>query len=361
MARLFTCGFELGEAIEQNAGVVDQSSLATIQSDYKRTGSYALKTNYGISATAGYVLIQSLPTQPDELYLRAAIMHGPSVAPGTVPHCFVALFDQTNCHLSVGIRNTDSRLVLRRGGTGLTGQTAGTTLAVGNAVLCNYGWYVVELYAKISNGAGTAVVKVNNVTDIGYTGDTAASGNEYVDIVCFGGGGVGAGVGFNLYLDDLAINDITGSYENTWCGQGGVYLLKPEGEGSLADWTPSAGTVHYQLVDDIPDDASSTYITSETVGHQDSFTIGDLPATVTEVDLAQVLYQGALDYAGVNSIKDLVVHEGTAYGGSVTNITTTTPNYQLCHGTIHYTQPGGTVLWTKEAIEALEIGVEVAA
>jgi hypothetical protein len=358
VARLLTTGFELGEAIEHNASSYIVGA-AGVTSDYARTGTYCLNCNIGNNYFA-----HSITSNPDELYIRVATMwrSGNAGSPNEAGHYegFLSLIADSDSHLSLALDADTMRLKLIRGGSGILGHEPGSVLATGNAVLRMNAWYVVEMYAKIANSNGTATVKVNNTTDIGYTGDTAANASEYVNVVRFGlSRDSFANTIHTLYLDDIAVNDTTGSHQTSWIGQGGVYLLKPNADGATTDWTASAGTVHYSLVDDTPDDAATTYVTAGSAGLVDLYELEDLPATVSTVDLVQPVYQATLEEAGFNQIRD-VLRVGTVnYGGTTQNVTAETPDFIWYGGSVCYQVCGGTTSWGTADVNALQIGVEV--
>lgn len=85
------------------------------------------------------------------------------------------------------------------------------------------------------------------------------------------------------HYDDFAINDATGTFQNSWIGPGKTALMVPVGDSSPVQWTPSTGTVHYALVDDVPSapDEDTTYVSaSGSVNVEDWYTLTDLPAEV---------------------------------------------------------------------------------
>lgn len=354
MARLFTTGFELGEVIEHNAA----SWGPTTSSTYARTGTYSMACGFGAYFS------HTLTHQPQEVYVRAAVMFRGGIASGVNNpdeyQAFMSLMVSSASHLSVALDAMTNRLLLMSGAGGALGHIPGTVLDRGDAVLRMNAWYVVELYAKIANSGGTATVKVNNTTDMSFVGDTAANANEYVEVVRFGTSiSSTANTIHYTYLDDIAINDTTGDYQNSWAGYGGVYLLTPNADGTATDWTPSAGTTNYTQVDERPDDANTTYVTAELPGAKDLYGLTDLPATVTQVDLVQVVYQAALQEAGLNQMRDVIEHGGTVYGGYTQNITSEQPDYIFYAGTPWYTAPGGTTSWGTADVAGLYAGIEV--
>lgn len=356
MASRGRCGFEFGEPIEHSG--VANTTYGTVQQSYVRTGDYAWRVGNTGDAYVGW----TLTNEPDEVYLRAAVMFRDltdAYADGTADYqAFMDVWGHGASHLSVAVDVNLNRLVLLHGATGALGWSGGAVLDRGDAVFSFGRWYVVELYAKIHATTGTAVVKVNNVTDLNYTGDTDAAGSAIISRVRFGNSR-SATINYHyIYLDDIGINDTTGSYQNSWVGQGGVRLLKPNADGAQTDWAPSSGTVHYTMVDDVPDDADTTYISSQTVGHIDLFDIEDLDSTIDAIDLVEPCWQAALATAGFEHIRPVLRHGTANYPGSTASITDVAPSYQLYKGTAWYLNPAGSA-WSTADVNALQVGVEV--
>ena len=359
MARRFTTGFELGALNEHNGSYAEGSNsyAAAIVTTPVRTGTYAAAFKASV-ATAGYTYFSQIFTDhPQELYIRLAIRHNGFVGGATNPQNFLVVLEGATQQLVFGIRPSDQVLMVRTNTTGGMGNAGGSTLATGTAILTLDTWYVIEIYVKIAN-AGQVAVKINGVTDISYSGDTAASANEYLDALRFGVHGP-TGKAEYYYFDDIAINDTTGSYQNSWVGTGGVLILKPDAEGDQLDWAPSAGTVHYSLVDEVPANTTD-WVQGTNAGLIDLFNLEALPATIVLVDMVEVVMQTALSQTGYNEIQDVVQHGGTIYtGGNAQPVTSVIDNYVLYKGTAWYLAPGGTLAWGTADIDALQAGVKI--
>ena len=361
MARRFTTGFELGALNEHNGSYAEGSNsyAAAIVTTPVRTGTYAAAFKASV-ATAGYTYFSQIFTDhPQELYIRLAIRHNGFVGGATNPQNFLVVLEGATQQLVFGIRPSDQVLMVRTNTTGGMGNAGGSTLATGTAILTLDTWYVIEIYVKIAN-AGQVAVKVNGVTDISYSGDTAASANEYLDALRFGVHGP-TGKAEYYYFDDIAINDTTGSYQNSWVGTGGVYLLKPSADGATSEWSPSAGTEHWSLVDDVPANTTD-WIQAQNADTLDLFELDDLPATIKIVDMVEVVMQAALSEAGYNEVQDVVRHGTVNYTGAAAQaVTSEVQNYVLYKGTAWYVAPGGTVAWGTADVNTLQAGVQIPA
>lgn len=361
MARQLTTGFELGELIEHNGSVVGTlaGSKHQVQSTLKRTGNYAWYID--CRTTTAYVCCTHTINEVSELYARVAIYVANNAGSSSNVQNFLSLFYFTDCQLSLGLRSDDMRLRISSG-TGELGHVSPTIAATGNMPITMGNWYVVELHVALSSGGPSVYydgsVKVNGVTDFTFS-FSKQGGSPYINIVKFGFNGTGISVaGCDIYLDDIAINDTIGDYQNTWPGTGGVYLLKPNGEGTTQEWSPSEGSAHYPLVDEVPKNTTD-WVYDQVSGHVELFALENLPAEVTSVQLVEVVYQAALAEAGGNEIRDVIRHGGANYSGTTQVVTTVAPNYKLYKGQTRYIEAGGTLPWTPTQVNALEAGIEI--
>jgi hypothetical protein len=85
-------------------------------------------------------------------------------------------------------------------------------------------------------------------------------------------GSQSASDGSYAYFDDIAINDCNGSEDNSWCGNGYIIALTPDGTvtnqltGSDGDTTDN-----HLLVDEIPYDSDTSYVGGVTADLKDIY------------------------------------------------------------------------------------------
>ena len=358
MAREVTTGWELGEAIEHTAITWSSSSEAVVQTDIVRTGTYALRMKTaGISPSGANAFTKTLSGNLQETYTRLALYIGVSSGSADLLQAFWALFDGASSQVALGFWPSDFKLRAVRGGTGEMGMTGGTLLDTGSVVLNTETWYLIEIYAKIAD-SGTLTVKVNGVTAIGFSGDTAATANEYATVIKGGGAGVGTSKGCDIYLDDWAVNGTAGSSQNSWVGTGGVYYRKGTADGSLLQWTPSAGTVHFEMIDDIPAN-DGDWVYSDDSGSVDIFDCDALDTDITSVQLVEVIFQASLAAAGSQNVQTVLRHNGTNYLGGTETVTSVTPSWVLYKSDPYYLEPGGTAVLARGTVDAFEVGVKI--
>lgn len=264
--------------------------------------------------------------------------------------------------------NTGSQGVFRLHGDGGTTEhirlwwSSSTTLAVGrgttvvatasvNEPLLG-AWVFVEVRATIADTGGRCVVRIDGQTVIDFTGDTKNGGTATtVDSLQF----VGAGSGTTRYIDDLYVNDATGTApNNTFYGPCRVYALAPTGPGTDTQFTASSGA-NWTCVDEQPASATD-YVSAATIGTRDTYALADLPGSVSAVyGVRPTAIAKSSDGAAVN-LKTAVRSAGTVYGGTITPLGAT----DAAISTVRSVDPATAAAWTVAGVNAAEAGFEVA-
>lgn len=265
----------------------------------------------------------------------------------------------TDVYKSVRFRNGTTELITM--GLSTTDKhfrvlIGGSVVATGTFAYNTFTYYALEFRIKIDDTAGVVQLKVDGVIDIDYTGDTKpgtatainnlllASNNDFPDPIS------------EMYFDDLAINDTTGTVDNSWCGDGRVIYLAPNAAGDTTQLTPSAGA-NYAAVDDRPHDSDSTYVEGSTVDNRDLYNLAasGLAAGST---IGRVI--------PIASAKDTVANGGKIKLGLKTSTTeyfgddlTLTTGYTPQYGSQYLTNPLTGNPWTIAELDALQMGVKV--
>lgn len=155
---------------------------------------------------------------------------------------------------------------------------AGVLLEASDVVMYSDAWYLVEIHYLIDNAAGRVEVYLDGDLIIDFTGDTQSGAFTTVDNIYWDGSAYRTS-----YLDDLALNDTTGIVDNSWCGDGIITKMIPNGDGAHNNWTNSNGTSvdNWDYINEYPNDGDLTYIYANGVssGLQDQQTLTDLDYT----------------------------------------------------------------------------------
>ncbi len=143
--------------------------------------------------------------------------------------------------------------------------SAGTTISTGTTTLYHSTYYRIEgFFDAVTNGS-RLTLKIDGVVEHNSV-LVGSSGKYQTHTVWLGPETPTNFTDFRLYFDNFRINDSSGSYNNTWLGEGYVAALHPA-SSIVYEWRTSAGgagsTSNYTLVND-PDDTAITYVTKTT-------------------------------------------------------------------------------------------------
>lgn len=347
MARLFTSGFELNST---TAGVEFTSvsgTAPTIQSSVVRSGGYAME--------AGAAGIREVDHQ-----FSATDVNGPYYAriylyidtAFTTDRPIIGFFFTNDAAIAYIRLNTDNTLSLH--------PNSGTQIGSSSSALNTGQWYQIELYYK--NGAGTDdgefEGKIDGVSFASTTGHPDDFGVAKLKI-----GNLFGGSGGTIYIDDIALNDDTGSFQNSYPGEGSIIHLKPNATGDNGDWSGD-----YQDIDEVTPDDGTTKLSSLTGSDIEDVNLEASGLTSEEISVVQVGVRAAGGGASGNSSFVVRVKDDT--GGTVEESSAITPS-----GTSYFTNatsvprkapltlydlPGAsTTEWTPSELDTAQIGVRL--
>lgn len=271
MARLFTSGFE-----ENNLTATMWSALVgtglTLSTTGPHSGTYLGVTD---SASGNRGVNRTLAT---------------NLTSGSVfSRFYLSVDDPTpsaDCRIHYVRNNAVVDLVvielLTTGALRLTNSITTTTVTTSNTLSANT-WYRLELRYLIDGTAGELELRwyLGDATTPIETISITAEDTLTTNVAIFYFGKL-TGPVVELRYDDIAINDASGTFQNSWPGPGKTAMLVPNGEGATIQWTPLSGTDNALMVDDLPgapDDATS-YNATSTAGNIDRLTLTNMPAEV---------------------------------------------------------------------------------
>lgn len=180
----------------------------------------------------------------------------------------------------------------------------------------------------------------------------------------------------DFIVDDIALNDDSGSFQNTYPGEcKGIFHLYPNGNGDNSAWTGSDAdsTDNYLLVDEFPPDDATTYVQSNTSGQIDDYNIDATPAAMDSSDEVALVAQGIRAAVSDATAGDPDVTLRITMGGTteesasldVNSTTYTSPTRNVSpalYELILYNMPGvSTTGITKSDLDAAQIGVRESA
>lgn len=325
MARLFTDGGEAGDILFFDAtdGTVDASALQARTGNY----SYRMQGNEG-----GQKTLASLT----EFYLRFGVY----IVSGNANPIFLRIRSGT----------TTIADMRRNDGTGRADFYVNNSLFASGAIpFPKDGWNRVEVHFVMADSPnGLVETRIEGISDISQTGDTKPGALTSVNNVQL------FSSNSTIYFDDIALNDTTGGADNSWCGDGRIVALIPDGDGDASGWTPSAGT-NYQCVDDVPPDGDTSYVEASLSGTQDLYTVSAFDGTDKTILRAWAECR-ARGTVGGEQITLTVKTGGTEYQSAARSLTASYARYV---GTDYPTNPATSAAWTDGELDLVQVGQEV--
>jgi len=218
----------------------------------------------------------------------------------------------------------------------------------------------VEWKVVIHPSAGTVEVRVNGnvVPGLNLTGqNTRASGfSTWTSVVLGTNDNVGSswsGGNLNVDFDDVYVCDGSGSAPwNTFLGDCRVDALRPTAEGTSSQWTPLSGTDNAAMVNQTAPDDDTTYVSTVTSGHTDTYVTPDAPVAGAAIMGVQLNVSIKKEDAGSCAVSGVVRHSGTNYPVVLPN-----PGTTYAYQTVMMpTNPGTGVAWTEAGFNAAEFG-----
>lgn len=322
MARLFTDGAEAGYILGFWDEVNTMGPSSSITSLYKRSGNYS----YQIEGWA-----RKNFSNVTELYYRVANMR-------TVNSGQRHAFRDGSTEVAMVNVSNDDKIRIYNGGT---------LVGTGTTTLYKNRWYLIEVHVVVGS-SGLIEVRLDGVPEVSYSGNVNAStviNNLYVaaDID-------------RSYMDDIALNDTSGSADNTWCGDGRVIALVPDGNGDTNQWSASSGS-NYQCVDEgFPGNEDTDYVYTTTSEQIDLYNIQNpsLPSgAVIKRVWATCIAKKTVSESATISIG--LKTGGTEYWGSAQQLET---NYKSFNSQVYSQNPNTSADWTISDLTNLQVGVK---
>jgi len=209
-------------------------------------------------------------------------------------------------------------------------------------------WVRLEFKVNLSV-SGQIIVKIDGTTY--YTISTDLTAYDYVYKIRT----KEASNPGKTYMDDIVINDTSGTKNNSWPDAGHVYGLTANAVGTNSELTPSpdTGEDNYEDVDEAPNDADTSYVVSNADEAIDTYGFTALPEELIVKGVA-VHTVTKLESAGTTKIKAVTLYSGNYEKKTVPDLAT---DYER-RGAVFEDAPDGNA-WTKTKIDAAEFGIEV--
>jgi len=221
------------------------------------------------------------------------------------------------------------------------------------------GWYLFEIYYNFTNESGHSPyieIKLDGVSRFTHSDPTSSSLETPFERKL---GFIDYCVATRAYLDDIAINDISGSRDNSWCGDGHVIALTPNANGDSSQFVGSDGnsTDNYLLVDDFPVNTAD-YVESSVVGMIDLYNVtSPTPALKTD-DVVKRVWVSAT--ARELSADGDTLRLGVKSGGTAawSDQIPLGIDFREQRGGDLYVNPSTGQPWTHANLDTLQVGVK---
>lgn len=251
-------------------------------------------------------------------------------------------FGGGNTQLQIVVDANLAVRVYRGAGSTLLGTSA-------NAVVPTGAFFYLEARVLVSDTVGVVKVNVNGVEVLSLTSqDTKQTSNTTISQV----GLVGAStVSDGNQFDDFYCADATTNTD--FLGDQRVDTGLPVSDGFYLTWTPSGGSQHFALIDDVPQQIVNN-IADGTAANKDTFNVTDLTAITGVIAGVQITAYAKKSDAGARSLK-LVTRSNTTDVSSAAQALSTGETFFTA---IQLTDPNTAAAWTESGFNAAQFGVE---
>lgn len=264
MARLITCGFELNSNTEFNA-VAD---TPTIVSATKRSGTYAGKILTPTSGVARYWELNWAGSNT-VIYLRFYLKIVSNPNNGIQ---ILRVLDGSNTVVGSLALNTAGNVSMQR--------SDGVGIGVGSSSLSDGNWHRVEMLFDKSGAGGSHIMRarVDGTEFTAVTNLTLAANMAKIRIgVNVAGDNASSG---EWYYDDIAVNDNSGTVNNSYPGDGKIVAMRPSAAGDSNSFATQVGGTagssnNYTRVNETSPDGATSYNASLTANQEDMFNVQD--------------------------------------------------------------------------------------
>jgi len=365
MGTLFACGFELQSTTNTMEWATGTNGSPAIETSIKHSGAAALRINN--NAAAENILHLYRNSQgPHWCSVYFYIVTNPSST-----RQFITLLNSSNTKIGIRLMAGADAGKLQ-----LFNEEDITQIGSNSSALSTSTWYRIDISVDDTTLSSTSVevrlyaasAETSLLWNPSGTADLTASPNR------FRIGTNGADANFDVVYDDIYICDNSGSFQNTWPGEGELIIMRPDANSGTPQWA-RGGTdsgANWSQVEEIPPDDVTTYVESNTNNQVDEYTLEATPSAMDSTDTILWVGVGArfAISATTGSDPDFVV--GLKSGSNVdesgnlsgagsttwaTNATTDPKNYPVLANDSNYQEPGTNTAYTKSILDSLVVRI----
>lgn len=359
MTRLWQCGWE---ANSLTAGVEITSALGTapptVVTSPVRTGTYAMRANPSSDAALVTYTVYSA-NQSIVGYQRVYVRIATAPGGGETPQV-LRFVNSSSSTTSAIVLNNNRKFDLYDSSLAKVGTVSSPALPLNT-------WAMVELSQDSSVNPSVLTARYNGT--VFATGSNAAQ-SPWSRIHC----GAAGTSSCDLYLDDWAINDSTGTTQNSWPGEGNIIHLKTNATGDANQWNQTGNTPgttgNFALLADVPPDDATNMVQSGTSGNIDMYNVGasglHADDTVSAVLVGARFANNTADATTAFRIRAEKTASGTVSESAsiIPNSTTWVTNNKAGTGGIFplalLLDPDGNP-WTQATLDTMQVGLNLTA
>jgi hypothetical protein len=260
------------------------------------------------------------------------------------------LTDATNYNIVVQFM-TSGNIEIYRGPGWWT--NTGTKIATFNTAFKGFTWHHFQIKVVIDSVNGSITIRRDGDPNdtLSATGlNTKFSSTVNTRAVLFYVGYVYD----TFFMDDLIVNDSSGTTLNTWPGDIRCYSLSPTAAGDTTDFTPTPTQANYLNVNETAPNTTN-YNSSNVVGATDLFNIADLASAPSAI--YAVVPRCVANKADAGSRSGaIVVKSGTTVSPGTSKILLTTYTGIIQPYT---TNPDTDTAWTFSTVNSLQAGYKI--
>jgi hypothetical protein len=232
-----------------------------------------------------------------------------------------------------------------------TAVSTGTVLGTSSTGIVSANtWHYFEVEFVISDTVGEMRVYVDGSQVLNLSAVDTRNGTPTTVQNVMLGSINGTTTSMSVDHDDLYFIDTT-----TRLGERKIETLRPNADTAQKDFTRSAGSDNFALVDDTTSDGDTTYVQGSTVGNLDRYTTAGLSTTPSAIDAVQLTAFALKTDATTRNIALHARSGSTDSDGS---------NYALAASYSKFerileTDPATSSAWTSTGVNTLQFGPKV--
>lgn len=206
-------------------------------------------------------------------------------------------------------------------------------------------WFYLEVELTRHASAGAIKIYINGALVASATGVNTGS----ADVAAIQ---LRAPNSSSMNVDDLYITDTA-----TRIGEIKIDTVVPTADTAQKDFTASTGTDNYAMVDELPVDGDTSYVTADTSGNADLYTTAGLSGSPSDIFAVQVRVWAKKTDTGFRTLKPKLKSSTTEADGVAVALGTT---YGVVTS-LYETDPATDAAWDAAGVNAAQIGMELAA